>query len=142
MTPPTFCAQQTNRTLLKLARLGWVGLAVSVLRAGKKGGYLPGSLVIVTSHCVYLFFLFFSFSLLCVIISVNHVFPSCPNIWPPNPPLLVYCTLTKMDKRTFFFTPFLPVFLIYFFPRQLFMIPSPSLMYPMRPFRLPCSRMK
>lgn len=61
MTPPTLV--RSTRIARCLSGLGWAGLVVSVLRAGKKGGYLPGSLVIVTSHCV--FFLFSFFSLLC-----------------------------------------------------------------------------
>ena len=70
-----------------------------------------------SSHTLRLsFFFFFHFSLLCVTVSVNYVsLRSCPNIWP-HPPLLVYHTLTKMDKKElyffvfffffFFFTPF------------------------------------
>lgn len=111
-------------------------IAYSGFEAGVNewGGYLRRSSSLFVTHIAPIFFSPSLSPLLCVTVSVNHVFlRSCPNIWP-HPPLLDYHTLTKMDKKEllFFFCLFLflplslSLYFLLFFFRQLFIIPSPS----------------
>jgi hypothetical protein len=100
MTPAPTLAR-SKRIALIVAQVGWAGYFSAACR--EEGGLSPW----VSGHRYVTLRLSFSFlfSLLCAIISVNHVFPSCPNIWLPTHRSL-FTTHLRRWTNELFFTPF------------------------------------